>query len=309
MKVVALAGGVGGAKFSEGLQDCLRSEKLCVIVNTGDDFWHWGLRICPDLDTVCYTLAGMENSQTGWGRAEETFNVLENIGNLGGSAWFKIGDKDLGTHFERTRLLLSGMPLSRIVSRFANKWGIEATVLPMTDEQVSTLVLLQDGGELEFQEYFVKNRCEPAVRGFRFRGIEEAVPAPGVLDFLSDSDLVIICPSNPWVSIRPIIDLVGISDILMWKKVIGISPLIGGKTVKGPAAKMFSELGFTPSNVTIAKFYKGLIKGLVIDKQDAKEAEEILQCGIIPFVTDTLMITEADRIRLAAEVVDFSKSL
>src|SRR5688572_13072733 len=234
MKIVAFAGGVGGAKFAHGLAHVLPPEDLTVIVNTGDDFEHYGLYICPDLDTVCYTLAGMANPDTGWGRVNETWNAIENAARLGGPAWFRLGDQDLGTHLERTRRLNKGQTLSQITSDFCKAWGIEQTILPMSDQPVRTIVETEEG-DLAFQEYFVYRRCEPRVTGFRFEGVDLAVPAPGVREAIQSGDAVIICPSNPWVSIDPILHVIKKVD----KPVIGISPIIGGQTVKGPAAKMF----------------------------------------------------------------------
>src|SRR5512142_2552416 len=202
--IVAFAGGVGGAKLADGLARCLPPENLTVIVNTGDDFEHWGLKICPDLDTVCYTLAGLANPETGWGRVQETWNAIENAVKLGGPDWFNLGDRDLGTHLERTRRLQEGQRLSQITKEFCKAWGVEHTVLPMSDQPVKTIVETE-AGDLAFQEYFVHRRCEPRVKGFRFEGVEEAEPAPGAREALQAADAILICPSNPWVSIDPIL--------------------------------------------------------------------------------------------------------
>ena len=207
MNVVALAGGVGGAKLAHGLAQILKPQELTVIVNTGDDFEHYGLYVCPDLDTVCYTLAGLANPDTGWGRVDETWNVIENASKLGGPDWFKLGDKDLGTHLERTRRLKAGDSLSEITRDFCKVWGVQHTVLPMSDQPVRTIVGT-DEGELAFQEYFVHRRCEPKVKGFRFEGVEEAGPAPGAREAVESADAIIICPSNPWVSVDPILKVI-----------------------------------------------------------------------------------------------------
>ena len=199
--VVALAGGVGGAKLADGLARLLPPENLTIIVNTGDDFVHWGLNISPDLDTVCYTLAGLANAETGWGRKDESWNVFENVKNLGGEDWFRMGDRDLATHLERTRRLKTGEPLSAITRDFCLRWGIRPTVLPMTDDPVPTIVDTIEMGELAFQEYFVHQRCQPTVKGFRFDGVERAQPAPGVVEAIRSADVIVFCPSNPWVSI------------------------------------------------------------------------------------------------------------
>ncbi|HEY3473049.1 MAG TPA: 2-phospho-L-lactate transferase CofD family protein, partial [Anaerolineales bacterium] len=198
MKIVALAGGVGGAKFAHGLSQILPPEDLTLIVNTGDDFEHYGLYICPDLDTVCYTLAGLANPETGWGRAHETWNVIENATKLGGLAWFRLGDQDLGTHLERTRRLKEGATLSQITREFCEAWGIKQTILPMSDQPVRTIVETEEG-DLAFQEYFVHRHCEPRVTGFRFEGAQTAEPAPGTREAIRSADAIIVCPSNPWV--------------------------------------------------------------------------------------------------------------
>ncbi|NMB86817.1 MAG: 2-phospho-L-lactate transferase, partial [Chloroflexi bacterium] len=235
MKVVAFAGGVGGAKLVDGLARCLNPEDLTVVVNTGDDFDYLGLRICPDLDTVCYTLAGLANPVTGWGRENETWQVLGHLTALGGPSWFKLGDADLATHLERTRRLASGESLSGVVRGLCETWKVPVGVLPMSDQSVSTIVHTREHGELAFQEYFVKYACAPVVTRFEFRGIEEAQPAPGVLEAIRATDTVLICPSNPWVSIAPILAIAGIREAIQGKKVVAVSPIIGGKAIKGPA--------------------------------------------------------------------------
>ena len=205
MKIVALAGGVGGAKLVDGLAQVLFPGDLTIIVNTADDFEHLGLYICPDVDTVCYTLAGLANPETGWGRHGETFQALKNIHDLGGPDWFHIGDKDLATHLERTRRLQAGQLLSRITHDFCQAWGVQHTVLPMSDQLIRTMVATVEFGELAFQEYFVHRNCKPKVNGFRFEGVESAQPAPEVLEAIQNADAVVFCPSNPWVSIDPVL--------------------------------------------------------------------------------------------------------
>jgi LPPG:FO 2-phospho-L-lactate transferase len=306
MKIVALAGGVGGAKLAHGLVQILPPEDLTVIVNTGDDFEHYGLYICPDLDTVCYTLAGMANPETGWGRADETWNVMESTKQLGGPAWFNLGDQDLGTHLERTRRLKEGDSLSQVTKDFCKAWGVEHVVLPMSDQPVRTIVETNEG-ELAFQEYFVHRRCEPRVKGFRFEGVDSAEPAPGAREAIQSADAVVICPSNPWVSIDPILKV--LSPLLSGEdpgvRSIAISPIIGGKTVKGPAAKMYGELGIEPSALAVANHYRNLLKGFVLDKQDAQLAESVRGLNMKVHVTNTLMKCHDDRKQLAMEVVDF----
>jgi LPPG:FO 2-phospho-L-lactate transferase len=305
LKIVALAGGVGGAKLAHGLAQVLPPEDLTVIVNTGDDFEHYGLYICPDLDTVCYTLAGLANPETGWGRVDETWNVIQNAARLGGPDWFNLGDRDLGTHLERTRRLKEGQSLSQITKDFCNAWGIQHTVLPMSDQPVRTIVESEEG-DLPFQEYFVHRRCEPRVKGFRFEGADAAKPVPGAREAIQAADAVIICPSNPWVSIDPILRV--LSPLPMGEglgvRAIAISPIIGGQTVKGPAAKMFLELGIEPSAVAVARHYCNLATGFVLDKQDEQLAEQIRSLNMRTFVTNTLMKSHEDRKQLATDVLD-----
>lgn len=305
MNIVAFAGGVGGAKLADGLARCLLPKNLTIIVNTGDDFEHWGLRICPDLDTVCYTLAGLANPETGWGRAGETWEVFENVYQLGGLDWFRIGDKDLATHLERTRRLKTGQPLSQIVRDFCRAWSIAATILPMTDQPVATMVDSVEMGQLTFQEYFVHQHCEPTVKGFRFSGIEKAQPAPGVMKAIIQADAIVFCPSNPWVSIDPILKIKGVRSALAEKKVVAVSPIIGGQTVKGPAAKMFTELGIEPSSFAVANHYEGSISGFVLDVQDADWTDDIQAIGIRTLVVNTIMKSSTDRLQLAQDVLDF----
>jgi LPPG:FO 2-phospho-L-lactate transferase len=308
MKVVALAGGVGGAKLVDGLAQVLQPDQLTVIVNTGDDFEHLGLYICPDLDTVCYTLAGVSNITTGWGRTEESWNTFSEICRLGGADWFGLGDRDLATHILRTFYRKQGLSLSQITSLFCQTWGVKVSVLPMTNESVSTIVLTKDGCELTFQEYFVHQRCEPEVKGFRFEGSFSAKPAGGVLQAIDLADLVIICPSNPWVSIDPIMNIPEIKEHLSPKKIIAVSPIIGGHTIKGPAAKMYTELGIVPSAIAVANSYKGLISAFVIDNQDASQVTQINAWGIMTLVSNIIMKNRTDRERLASEILDFSFS-
>jgi LPPG:FO 2-phospho-L-lactate transferase len=301
MKIVALAGGVGGAKFAHGLAQNLAPDDLTVIVNTGDDFEHLGLTICPDLDTVCYTLAGLANPETGWGRVGESWNSIATIEKLGGPHWFRLGDLDLGTHLERTRRLMEGQSLSQITKDFCSAWGIQHTVLPMSDFAVRTIVDT-DKGELAFQEYFVHQRCEPRVKGFRFEGLASARPAPGVAEAIGSADVVVICPSNPWVSVDPILRVVQTID----KPVVAISPIIDGKTIKGPAAKMYTELGIEPSALAVAEHYRGLLSGFVLDSLDSNLKDKI---GTRILVTNTIMSSITDRARLALDVLDFIGSL
>jgi LPPG:FO 2-phospho-L-lactate transferase len=309
MKIVALAGGVGGSKLSHGLAQILGPGELTIIVNTGDDFEHLGLTICPDLDTVCYTLAGLSNSDTGWGRAAETFHALESIEKLGGETWFRLGDRDLGTHLERTRRMKQDQPLSEITRTFCNCWGIRHTILPMSDDRVQTAIETETAGELEFQEYFVHQRCEPRIRGFHFRGVEAAQPAPGAIEAIQAADAVVLCPSNPWVSIDPILAVAGYRSALKRKPVIAVSPIIQGKTVRGPAARMFSELGIEPSALAVAEHYQDILSGFVLDDLDAGIEPQIHAIHITTLATNTVMITLEDRRRLAQVVLNLIKRL
>jgi LPPG:FO 2-phospho-L-lactate transferase len=307
MKIVALAGGVGGAKLADGLAQCLAPEDLTVVVNTGDDFEHLGLAICPDLDTVCYTLAGLANAETGWGRAGETFQALEAVGVLGGETWFGLGDRDLATHIERTRRLRMGQSLSWITADFCRAWGVKQAIVPMSDEPVHTMVDTVEAGELPFQEYFVHRRCEPKVRGFRFSGVEAARPAPGIREAIESAHAIVICPSNPWVSIDPILAVLGLrSTVHRPRSIVAVSPIIAGQTVKGPAAKMFAELGIEPSALAVARHYGSLLSGFVLDRVDSALASET---GLPTAVTDTLMKTRDDRRRLAQDVLNWIGNL
>jgi LPPG:FO 2-phospho-L-lactate transferase len=267
---------------------------------------HFGLTISPDVDTVCYTLAGIANQETGWGLAGETWRALEGINTLGGPTWFRLGDRDLGTHLERTRRLRQGHTLSQITADFCRAWGVRTTVLPMTDDPVRTIVETPEG-ELSFQEYFVHLRCEPEVRGFRFSGIERARPTPGLLGAIDAADYIVICPSNPWVSIDPILALPGLLPALQRRPVLAVSPIIGGHAVRGPAAKMYRELGFEPSALTVARHYRSILDGFLLDNADAQDAPQVKEMGIKTRVTDILMHDRAERLRLAEEVVQFGE--
>jgi LPPG:FO 2-phospho-L-lactate transferase len=300
MKIVAMAGGVGGAKLVDGLAQILSPGELTVIVNTGDDFEHLGLFISPDLDTVCYMLAGLANPNTGWGRDGETFRALENIKKLGGPAWFALGDQDLGTHLERTRRIKSGQSISQVTHDFCLAWGIKQTVLPMSDEPVHTMVDTVEFGEMAFQEYFVHHKCDPVVQGFRFAGIENALPAPGVLEAIDSADAIIFCPSNPWVSIDPILSVQGIRQAIVTLPIIAVSPIIGDAALKGPAAKMFKELGVPPSAVAVARHYGDLLNVFILDKVDSRLLKEF---SIPAYATNTIMKTRADRHQLAEDVL------
>ncbi len=308
MNVVALAGGVGGAKLADGLAQVVPPGSLTVVVNTGDDFEHLGLHVSPDLDTVCYTLAGLANRTTGWGRSDEGWRFIESLETLGGPTWFRLGDRDLALHHERTRRLAAGERLSDVTHVLAARMGVPVTVLPMTDDPVRTMVLT-DEGEIPFQVYFVARACEPPVRGFRFDGLETARPAIGVLEALAASDVIILCPSNPWVSLDPILALPGVRQAVAQGVAVGVSPIIRGQALKGPAAKMFREMGIEPSARAVADHYPGLLRGIVIDLEDSAEAGEIEAAGIRTLATRTVMKGRSARRRLAEDVLGFARQL
>ncbi|MCB1644042.1 MAG: 2-phospho-L-lactate transferase [Pseudomonadales bacterium] len=311
--IVALSGGVGGAKLALGFAHLLAPGQLTVIANTGDDFTHLGLKICPDLDTVMYTLADLNNKELGWGQAGETWQFLDALEKLGGEAWFRLGDRDMATHIRRTGLLAEGLSLSDTTLMMCEALGIAHPLLPMTDDLVATMVRTRSGEELAFQHYFVRDRCEPEVTGFRFQGLENALPAPGVLSALGREDLaaVVICPSNPFVSVDPILYLPGLMQALKdaGRPVIAVSPIVGGMAIKGPAAKMMQELGMPSSALAVATHYQGRIDGFVLDEADADLRAAVEALGIPTIVTKTVMITLADRIDLARSVLEFSRQL
>jgi LPPG:FO 2-phospho-L-lactate transferase len=308
LKVAALAGGVGGAKLADGLSRNLPPGHLTVIVNTADDFEHLGLSISPDLDTVTYTLAGIANPATGWGRQDESWNFLQVLEELGGPAWFRLGDRDLALHVERTRRLALGEPLSRITADLAGRLGVQQVILPMTDDRVRTIVDTQ-AGELPFQEYFVLHHYEPAVRGFHFEGSDRAQPAPGVLEAVNSADLVVFCPSNPFVSLDPILSLPAIAEAVRAKPVVGVSPIVGGRALRGPAAKMFTELGVAPSALSAAAHFRDIMNAFIIDLEDANLSPDIRKLGLEVLVTEAVMRTPDDRARLAQEVLDLAGGL
>jgi LPPG:FO 2-phospho-L-lactate transferase len=307
--VVALSGGVGGAKLSLGLSRVLPANALTVIVNTGDDFTHLGLRISPDIDTTVYTLANLVNPDTGWGRRDETWTFMATTATLGGDTWFQLGDGDLALHVARTRRLSRGETLSQVTADIARRFDIAARVVPMTDDVVATRIDTP-GGELGFQEYFVRRQCQPPVSALRFDGAAMAKPAPGVVAALRDKAVaaVLICPSNPYLSIDPILAVPGLKSLLRASgaPVIAVSPLIGGRAVKGPTAKIMAELGLPVSPLEVARHYRGVIDGFILDARDARLAGEF----DIPIrVADTLMNSLDVRERLAREVLEFAGSL
>ena len=308
-RILALAGGVGGAKLALGLSAVLPADALTVAVNTADDFEHLGLSISPDLDTVMYTLSGLANPETGWGRRDESWNAMAALEQLGGETWFRLGDKDLATHIERTRRLRAGETLSTVTRDLAQRLGIKCAVVPMTDSPVRTVVTA-DQGDLAFQDWFVRLRCEPAVRRIRFAGADKARANPALLDMVKLRG-VVFCPSNPFVSVAPILAIPGVRMTLQQTRVprVAVTPIVGGQAIKGPAAKMLAELGHDVSALGVARYYKGLIDGFVLDQADASLKAEIEGLGIKVYVADTMMHTDNDKRRLAAATLEFVDAL
>ena len=300
MKYLALAGGVGGAKLALGLSKVLSPSELTIVVNTGDDEEFHGLHVSPDVDTVMYTLAGLSNPETGWGITGETFNALERLNAYGADTWFNLGDKDLATHIRRTDLLRQGYSLSEVTESLRTALGVTHPIVPMSDAPVRTM-LTTAIGELAMQTWFVKHRCEPAVSDIRFDGAERVQPAPGFDRALCDSDVLVFCPSNPFVSVAPILAVPGVSDAVHNFKGlrVAVSPIVGGEAIKGPAAKMMGELGIESSCVGVAKQYQGLCDVFVLDDVDDDRAGDIEALGMRAAITNTMMITDADKVRLA----------
>ena len=303
--VVALAGGVGGARFLRGLAAAINPATITAVVNTADDFTHHGLRISPDIDTVVYTLSGLVNEQTGWGIAGDTTGCLEMLGRLGEPTWFRLGDRDLAMHLVRTRLLSEGLPLSAVTDRIRSALGIASRVLPMTDEEVATEIETPDG-LLPFQDYFVREACRPVVRGVRFRGADQARPAPGVLAAIAAAQAIILCPSNPIVSIAPILAVPGIAEAIAASpaRVAAVSPIVGGKALKGPADRMLRDLGQDSTASGVAKIHAGLVDVFVLDRADETLSEEVRALGLEPFVTDTIMADLSRARALALAVLE-----
>jgi len=304
MRLVALSGGVGGAKLVSGLSQIIPAQELTIIANTGDDFrWH-GLLVCPDLDTIVYTLSGLASQDKGWGVDGDTFHCLNRLRELGGEDWFRVGDRDFATHIYRTELLAAGWSLTDVTRRFCTSNGIRAAVLPMTDSPVPTMVHTEDG-TMAFQDYFVRHRCEPHVRGFTFQGIESARPAAGLMDALYAAEGIVICPSNPFISIGPILGVPGIRAALRQTeaKVIAVSPIIAGEAVKGPAAAMLSQLGHEVSAAGVAALYDDFLDLFILDSRDNELVPRLSSSGLETLTTQTMMETEASRTQLAGHIV------
>ena len=302
--VLALAGGVGGAKLALGLSHVLPPQQLTIVANTGDDEVFHGLCVSPDLDTIMYTLAGLSNPVTGWGLAGDTFSALEMLRRYGAETWFSLGDRDLATHVERTRLLRQGWTLSKVTRHLCDKLGVQAALAPMSDQPVRTIVETEQGS-LSFQDYFVKHRCTPSIKGVRFEGSQEARVSPAFQQALDTAEAVVYCPSNPVVSIGPILALPGVRQSLRAFRGprIAVSPILGEQAIRGPAAKMLMELGEEVICVGVARRLAGICDVLVVDRQDAHRAARVAATGIEAVVLDTIMETDSDKERLAREVL------
>ncbi len=305
--ITCLAGGVGAARLLVGMQEAYDRDEINVIVNTGDDTEMFGLTICPDIDTIIYTLSGNSNAKTGWGLKDETWNVLERLDQLGGSTWFSLGDKDLATHLFRTELLTQGQTLSQVTQLLASRFGLKVKILPMSDDRVRTLLRVDPfevqkqlgenfstflkGDYISFQEYFVRLKHSIAIKSVRFDGAQMARPAPGVLGTLKHSSTIVICPSNPIVSIGPILAISPIVDILKANrhKTVAISPIVNGTALKGPADRMMIELGHEPSVVGVARIYREYCDTLIIDNSDRRYISQVEELGMRCLATDTIM--------------------
>jgi LPPG:FO 2-phospho-L-lactate transferase len=311
-KYLALSGGIGGAKLALGLSHCLGDAQLTVIANTGDDFEHFGLAISPDIDTLLYTLADMNNTELGWGRRDESWNFAEACKQLGLETWFRLGDRDLAIHMYRSQRLKEGASLSQIIKELCTRLDVQTDIVPMSDMPVRTMVE-SDIGTLAFQEYFVKNRCKPRVSAIHFSGIEEALPAPAFLDCLEDEQLqaIIICPSNPFLSVQPILSLPGLRQRIKTsaRPVIVVSPIVQGKSIKGPTSKLMQELDLTCDVKTIAELYQDIATNIVIDRQDEAATDDIEAMGIKVHSANIMMNSLQDKIDLAQALINFSHSL
>lgn len=306
LNVVVLVGGVGGAKLAYGLAQIIPPENLTVIVNTGDDFWYYGLRICPDLDTIMYTLAGVVDTTNGWGVSGDTVNLLDGLRRYGEDAWFRLGDQDVATHLLRTQALRDGESLTAITARLARALGVKLTLLPMTDEPVATMVNTVEYGEIEFQEYFVRYRWQPVIKSLRWAGMEAARMSPAVCHALEQADVILIGPSNPWLSIDPILAVPGLRDLIVSRSVprVAVTPIVGGRALKGPAAKLMVELGYNPSPQTVVQHYGDVINGFVYDVSDSHL--RLTLPHVVGF--ETIMKSDNDKLFLAQNVIEWIKS-
>ncbi|MGH9728271.1 MAG: 2-phospho-L-lactate transferase [Candidatus Acidiferrales bacterium] len=309
MKIVALAGGIGASKLLLGLSRVMDQRELTIIVNTGDDIVLHGLSISPDLDIVTYTLAGVVNPDTGWGFSGETFHALHQLSQYGRPTWFNLGDRDLATHIHRTAMIRSGASLSEAAESICQALGVRSTILPMSDQPVRTMIDTPDG-RLNFQEYLVQRRAEPAVLGISFEGVEQARPAPRVLEALEHASAIVICPSNPLISIGPILAVPGVRDALRKrrKSVLAISPIVGGKSLKGPSDRMLAQLGFDVSATSVARMYRDICATFVIDPADAREKAAIESLDMQVVIRKTVMSAVEDKEQLARDVMELFSS-
>ncbi|MSR13796.1 MAG: 2-phospho-L-lactate transferase [Gammaproteobacteria bacterium] len=309
---LALTGGVGGAKLALGLAQLLGPDELAFLVNTGDDFEHLGLHVSPDVDTLTYSLADLSNPETGWGRRGESWNFIETLKQLGGESWFNLGDRDLALHVMRTQGLRAGRTLTEITREISRKVGIAHLILPMSDDAVRTMVQTVHGS-LSFQHYFVRERCEPSVTGFEFVGAVAARANPALATWLARADFagVILCPSNPYVSIDPMLAIPGIAQQLRSLRVpiVAISPIVAGLAIKGPTAKMMRELNVPQTAVTVASHYRDLLDGFIVDVTDEPLLAQIVGSDLATIAAPTVMITLADKIELARITLEFIRRL
>lgn len=312
MKVLALSGGVGGAKLALGLANVLAPDDLTIMTNTGDDFTHLGLRICPDLDTVMYTLAGINNTELGWGRKDESWDFMKSLSSIGGEDWFQLGDRDLAIHIERTRRLAEGESLSEVTAAISAKLGVRHKLVPMSDDEVATVVETE-GGDLPFQHYFVRDRCDHEVKAVRFEGADKAALSPAIKDALADPDLgvIVICPSNPFLSVDPVLAIPGVREALKASPapVVAVSPIVAGRAIKGPTAKMMAEMGMPTTPSSVAKHYGDLLDGFVMDEVDGIEALKVDKLGIAAILSKTIMNSLGDRAHLAEVTLNFALGL
>ena len=308
-KILAVSGGVGGAKLALGLSKILSPDELVVVANTADDFEHLGLSISPDLDTVMYTLAGISNPIQGWGLADESWNVMSALDALGAETWFRLGDRDLATHLERSWRLRGGETLTEVTAKLCARLGVQHRLIPMSDDPVRTVIKTADG-DLPFQHYFVREQCRPAITGYFFGGLEQARAQPYLMDLLADEALaaIVICPSNPFVSVAPVLGLPGVRAAMKASRapVIAVSPIVAGVAIKGPAAKMMKELKMPASALAVAEYYGDLLDGFVLDESDAGLLAAIQQTGIRASCEKTVMKTLDDRINLAKVVLSMA---
>ena len=302
--VVALAGGVGAARFLDGLARVLAPERIFIIGNTGDDAEIHGLHISPDLDTVTYTLAGLADPKRGWGIRGDSFRCLEALGRLGAETWFQLGDQDLATHLYRTERLRQGATLTQITAEISAALGVRSQIVPMSDDRVGTRVCTP-AGELEFQTYFVKRRARDKVLNLRFEGASEAAPVGGVIEAITGAEAIILCPSNPFISIGPILAVPGIRVVLERRRdrVLAISPIVGGRALKGPAAHMMKSMRLRPAAAEVARLYADFAGTFILDKVDRKQAVEVENLGMRPVVTNTIMRGPRERKSLAQVVI------